>query len=129
MKKYLINLFNKPNTKTDFALTDDDTRFILKISDQTIGYLYIENNKWVFKYSEEFKNQKQYYRLVGFSDLNKTYTNETLWPFFKVRIPGLKQPMIQEIIRNENIKTDDELSLLKRFGKKNASNPYILEIQ
>jgi len=49
-----------------------------------------------------------------------------LWPFFGIRIPGLKQPAIQEILRNENIETDNDVELLKRFGQKTISNPYEL---
>jgi hypothetical protein len=75
-----------------------DANFIVKIDDLVVGYLTRKNNLWQFNYSEDFKNQKEYYRLVGFSDLNKLYQSEVLWPFFKIRIPGLKQPMIQEVL-------------------------------
>ena len=61
------------------------------------------------------------------ANTNKTYKNEVLWPFFKIRIPGLKQPLVQEIISTENINANDEASLLKKFGEKNTSNPYILK--
>ena len=59
-------------------------------------------------------------------DLDKVYKKETLWPFFLVRIPGLKQPAIKEIIEKENIDSQNEAALLKRFGKHSISNPYEL---
>lgn len=101
--------------------------FTLKIKNLTIGYLSVENELWNFKYSEEFKEQTKYARLTGFSDLEKTYSAKILWPFFKIRIPGLKQPMIRDIIESENLDAKNEAVLLKRFGKKTMSNPYILE--
>ena len=67
-----------------------------------------------------------YNRIIGFPDLDKTYKSELLWPFFQVRIPGLKQPAIQEILKNEKIDEFNEVQLLKRFGKKIIANPYEL---
>ena len=107
--------------------TDRSHRFTLKIDDIIVGHLQIEDGLWKFNYSDEFKNQNEYRRLTGFSDLNKVYSSEELWPFFKVRIPGLKQPMIQEILEKENLDKSNEAALLKRFGNRTMTNPYILE--
>lgn len=108
---------------------ESEEKFVLKIGDLEIGSLSVKDSLWYFQYSEAFKTQDKYRRLIGFSDVNKIYQSEVLWPFFKLRIPGLKQPMIQEILEKEAIKADDEVSLLKRFGKRNISNPYILEVE
>lgn len=102
-------------------------KFVLKIKQLEIGHLSVEDGLWNYRYSEEFKNQDKYARLTGFSDLNKIYKAEVLWPFFKIRIPGLKQPMIRDIIEAENLDSKNEAVLLKRFGKKSMANPYILE--
>jgi len=102
-------------------------KFALKIKDLIIGLLLVENGQWTFRYSEEFRAQSKYARLTGFSDLNKIYKAEVLWPFFKIRIPELKQPMIKDIIKAENLDQKNEAVLLKRFGEKSMSNPYILE--
>jgi len=102
-------------------------KFILKIKDLVIGSLSVEKGLWVFRYSEEFRNQNKYARLTGFSNLNKVYQAEELWPFFKIRIPGLKQPMVKDIIKAENLDQSNEAVLLKRFGRQSMSNPYILE--
>lgn len=69
-----------------------------------------------------------YNHIAGFSNLNKVYKNETLWPFFRIRIPGLKQPAVKEILKKENINETNELELLKRFGHKTISNPYELDL-
>lgn len=102
-------------------------KFILKIDELPVGYLETEGGFWKFYYSDEFKNQTEYRRLTGFSDVDKVYKSEQLWPFFKIRIPGLKQPMIQEIIESEQIDKSNEAILLKRFGNRTMTNPYVLE--
>jgi hypothetical protein len=68
-----------------------------------------------------------YAALTGFSDLHKVYKSQDLWPFFFIRIPWLKQLMIREIIKSEKIDGSNEAVLLRRFGSKSMSNPYILE--
>ena len=128
MISYINRFFNKSDSEdNDFKISSNGAKFELKIADLLIGILYTENSKWYFEYSDDFKKQNKYYRIVGFSDLNKKYENDKLWPFFKIRIPGLKQPMIQEIIEKEKIDSNDESSLLRRFGEKIAANPYRLE--
>ena len=102
--------------------------FVLFIDDMVVGFLDLKNNEWQFYYSEEFKSQDVYHRLVGFRDVNKKYTSDVLWPFFKLRIPGLGQPMIREIIERENINPESELELLVRFGERASANPYILKV-
>lgn len=102
-------------------------KFVLKIDDLVIGTLSYREGYWLFEYSQAFKHQKKFRRLVGFSDLEKAYKSDTLWPFFKLRIPGLKQPKVREILETEAIDATDEVKLLERFGKRNISNPYILE--
>ncbi|MCB9283015.1 MAG: hypothetical protein H6563_02990 [Lewinellaceae bacterium] len=131
MMEFLKKLFNK--SEDDFSGSESqNVRFILKIDDLELGILEIgilefKDGLWIFQYSEAFKNQSKYSKVIGFSDLSKVYKSDVLWPFFKIRIPGLKQPMVQEVLKAENINQNDEASLLKRFGRKNISNPYLLE--
>ena len=129
MKEFIKKFFKKDNEHQISFEFDGIIKFNLKINDITIGYLKIEDKKWTFRYSDEFKIQDQYRRLAGFSDLNKTYESDELWPFFKIRIPGLKQPMVKEILEKENLTESNEALLLKRFGRKSMSNPYILEVE
>lgn len=105
----------------------NNVRFILRINNIEVGYLTVNNNEWVFEYSDEFRNQNIYETVPGFSDLNKVYRNQELWPFFKIRIPGLKQPMIKEIIEKEKLDIKNEIQLLKRFGRRIVSDPFVLD--
>ena len=108
--------------------SDENATFVLKISDIDVGILHCENGVWEFSYTDEFKNlhNKEYKNIAAFPQLEKTYKKETLWPFFRIRIPGLKQPSIKKIIEEENIDTSSEVALLKRFGQHTISNPYEL---
>ena len=106
----------------------EKTAFVLKIDEVEVGELRCENGQWEFSYSDQFKNlhSRDYNHITGFPELDKVYKKDTLWPFFLIRIPGLKQPAIKEIIEKENIDTGNEAALLKRFGHKSISNPYEL---
>lgn len=121
--------FTKSGEGTDTQLPENENAtFELKVDDIVIGTLHCDHGFWEFKYTEEFKNHSEYNRIIGFKDLDKVYRNDTLWPFFQTRIPGLKQPAVQEIIEKEKINKTNEVELLKRFGKKTISNPYELEL-
>ena len=130
MLRKFINFFSKSGD--DFEIEaqlpkGEEAKFVLKVDDILIGTLQCEDGVWYFKYSSDFKNYSdKYNRIIGFPNLEKTYQSETLWPFFQIRIPGLKQPAIQEIIAKENIDKNNEVALLKRFGYKSISNPYEL---
>lgn len=129
MKEFLKKLFSKSGEEEFMTFEfSGNISFTLKIDEMLVGSLELKDKLWIFKYSDEFKTQEEYRRLAGFSDLNKVYKSEVLWPFFKIRIPGLKQPMVKEILEKENLNSNDEASLLKRFGKISMSNPYILEV-
>lgn len=123
-------LFAKNNEQAEFHLPENENAtFELKVDNIVIGILHCEKGTWEFHYTDEFKKHaKEYNRIVGFSDLDKVYKNETLWPFFQTRIPGLKQPAVQEILEKEKINETNEVELLKRFGKRTISNPYELDL-
>ena len=119
--------FSKGNDDLTITPKSEEGKFILKVDNIELGILKHENGKWCFAYTEEFKKHKnEYNAIVGFPDLDKVYYRETLWPFFLIRIPGLKQPAVQEIIRKEKIDQENEVQLLKRFGQKTIANPYEL---
>lgn len=100
--------------------------FELKYKSLTVGRLELNDGVWKFSYSKEFKEQDELRPIVQFPEVDKVYENEELWPFFTIRIPGLNQPEIQDILESENIDRTNEVELLKRFGKKTISNPYEL---
>lgn len=129
ISKKISNWFSKGEDEVTLHLPKNEKIvFTLKIDNVEVGKLRCENGLWVFVYSDEFKNEYSldYKRIAGFPALDKVYKKETLWPFFLVRIPGLKQPAIKEIIEKENIDVENEAELLKRFGQKTISNPYEL---
>lgn len=124
----LKKFFSKSEDENTLHLPkNENVTFILTIDDIEVGVLHCERGIWEFKYSDEFKtHSNEYTRIVGFPDLDKVYQSDSLWPFFSIRIPGLKQPAVQEVIKMENIDQDNEVALLKRFGKRTISNPYEL---
>lgn len=130
----MLNAFKRFFSKSDEQIEprlpeNENATFELKVDNIVIGILRCEKGLWEFKYTEDFKkHSSEYNRIIGFSDLDKVYRNERLWPFFQTRIPGLKQPAVQEIMEKEKINETNEVQLLKRFGKKTISNPYELDL-
>ncbi len=132
MLGYIKRLFSKSMDGSDLQVhlpEGANATFKLKVDSIVVRTLHCEYGEWIFKYTEEFKkNSDKYNPIAGFSQLDKVYHNETLWPFFQTRIPGLKQPAVKEIIEKEKINISNEFELLKRFGKKTISNPYELDL-
>lgn len=129
MIKKIFNWFSKGEEEVTLNLPKNEKAvFTLKIDNVEVGKLRCDNGLWEFVYSDEFKNEyyQDYKRIAGFPNLDRVYKRETLWPFFLVRIPGLKQPAIKEIIEKEKIDAENEVELLKRFGQKSIANPYEL---
>ncbi|MCI0660679.1 MAG: HipA N-terminal domain-containing protein [Acidobacteria bacterium] len=102
-------------------------KFLLKYENLLVGTLSVEEGKWKFEYSEEFKQNGSLRPIVGFPDINKIYQSDELWQFFASRIPSPEQAEVEEILKRENIEEDDAVSLLKRFGGKTITNPFELE--
>lgn len=129
MKSWLKALFGKSDEDQAMLLPDNENiTFHLIIDNLTIGILTCQKGEWSFKYTDEYRNQAgEYKRIIGFPDLSKEYKSDTLWPFFRIRIPGLKQPAVQEILEKEHLDKENEALLLKRFGRKTVANPYLLE--
>ena len=101
--------------------------FLLRYKELVIGTLISINGEWHFTYSDDFKSQSEIKPLVDFSNVNKTYVSKNgLHPFFLIRIPSLKQPNVQETIKQKNIDVNSEIELLTEFGRKCIANPFIL---
>ncbi len=123
----LFDWFSKGEHDSKKTLPEDAIhKFALLYEDLIIGYLEVEDGMWKFYYSEQFKSNSELTYISGFPNLNKIYYSEILWPFFKIRIPGLGQPRIQKMLKEEEISENNEIALLKRFGRKSISNPYVL---
>lgn len=105
---------------------NEDATFVLSYSELTVGSLRLHQGKWEFGYSESFKQQSEVSPLIDFPDAAKLYQSDTLWPFFLARIPSVAQPKVKETIAAEGIDEHSDVELLRRFGKRTISNPFIL---
>lgn len=127
MLNKIINWFRKEEGDNRLGIPQDEQEtFFLKLNDIHIGTLACKEGLWYYEYTPEFKQQNDLHKIPGFSDVNKVYSSETLWPFFQTRIPGLGQPAIKDIIEQEKLDFRNEAVLLKRFGYKTISNPFTL---
>jgi len=103
-------------------------KFLLKYDDLLVGTLSVEDGKWKFEYSDEFRRHGSLRPIVEFPDVNKIYQSDDLWQFFASRIPSPEQAEVEEILKREQIEEGDAVSLLKRFGKRTITNPFELEV-
>ncbi len=125
--KNWFNKFFKSEEQEEFKTPKNAAAgFVLKYQNLTVGYLNYSDGKWVFQYSDDFKNQDRIDVLIDFPKKDQKYEGETLWPFFSHRIPGLGQPQIREIIEMEKLNSQNEIDLLRRFGMKSITNPFTL---
>lgn len=133
MKEKIKNIFRKLtpwSIDNEFIPIGDNTengKFELLLEDKVIGTLEYKNNKWIFRYSDEYKKEKFMLPLLNFPDINKVYEFEDLVPFFATRIPNLNQPYHQKKIDKYNGDKNNLVSLLKIFGKKSINNPFELK--
>lgn len=101
--------------------------FELRYKDLLVGKLKLNDGIWTFAYSSDFKQQQQIRPLPDFPKLEKEYKSNELYPFFGHRIPSIKQPRVQKVIQNSEVKDIDEVTLLKLFGKHSITNPFLLQ--
>lgn len=123
-----IKKFLNPSYNRNLKVKDGKEKELqLMLDDLEVGRLLYKNGKWLFKYSEEFKETQGIKTLADFPDINKTYENEELWPFFSSRIPSISRPRVKKVLEKEGIKDNDLLTLLIRFGKHTITNPFELQ--
>jgi len=139
LASYLKKHFSKPD-KSEDAPKDNKSVFILMHDTLHIGTLEMNNGVWSFEYSLIYKlrhrkadNANSIDELIqplfAFPDIDKKYESTSLWPFFTARIPGLKQPDVQDIMKSDNIDSTDLVALLHRFGRKTIINPFELRLE
>jgi HipA-like protein len=121
LRKYLT-----PSTHRKLKVEVKEALFRLVLDELEIGRLQFVNEKWHFKYSDEFLETQGIKPLAGFPDINKEYVSDELWPFFSSRIPSLSRERVKNVIKNEGIEENDILALLNRFGKRTITNPFEL---
>ncbi len=100
--------------------------FLLTYGPLTIGTLSYELGFWEWNYSDAFRAQDKIVPLIEFPDTNRPYRTNELWPFFATRAPSLKRTDILPILEAEHIDPNDEVALLKRFGRRTITNPFEL---
>ena len=127
LKKLINKIWRSEGQENINTPQNQNAEFILLYHNLLIGKLSLEKGIWKFIYSEEFRNQDEIKPLINFPDVTQQYQSNELWPFFSYRIPGLNQPQIREIIKNEHINKNNEIDLLKKFGRFSISNPFELE--
>lgn len=130
-------IFKSQGLEDTITPSDKKIAFKIMLDGMHVGTLELEGGKWYFFYSPFFKQAFDKSKLgqkgsvaiaplFGFPDVQKKYDSEILWPFFAGRIPGLKQPEIEQIIEREHIDKTDLAALLARFGRKTIANPFEL---
>lgn len=107
---------------------EERTAFLLKDHNLDIGHLWLDNGTWHFEYADAYRRRTDVRPVGSFVQLEQRYESKALWPFFVARIPGMGQPRVQRLIREENLQEENEIQhmLLKRFGERAIINPYIL---
>lgn len=121
INKVISRFFWSENQQDVFLAPDGDVTFNVNLGKLLVGTLLYSGGTWHFSYSEEFKSQNKILPLVSFPSKDEEYTNKELWPFFSSRIPSNAQLQIEN-----DRSTEDIVSLLKKFGRKTAANPFEL---
>lgn len=127
MIKKIAEFLKQSNHKDLKVSTDQRVEFNLYLPEIEVGKLVYKEGEWFFSYSESFKNSKDFEPIPDFPEKEKSYSDETLWPFFLSRIPSISRSRIKNTVEKENLDKTDILIMLDRFGKKTITNPYILE--
>ncbi len=122
----LKNFWKAEGAEEMFTPTEEQYAFTLEYKNLEIGTLRVQDGEWIFKYSEEFKQQQQLKPLVDFPSIHKEYRSKELWPFFASRIPSLNIPTVQETVRKRNIDAHNEVQMLSEFGRRTITNPFLL---
>jgi len=122
LKKYLTQSSHRKLEVKE----NKEASFKLMLEDLEIGRLTYKDGKWMFQYSEDYKESTGIKPLAGFPDISKQYKSDELWPFFSSRIPSLARNKVKNKIQEEGIQENDILALLNRFGRRTITNPFEL---
>ena len=110
--------------------SDETASFRLRFGDLEVADLTLEKGIWEFQYTDSFRRQLSkggVQPLIDFPDANRAYRSQHLWPFFVARIPSVAQPRVQEEIVRRGLDQTSAPQLLKAFGERSISNPFVLQ--
>ena len=93
-----------------------------------------ENNKYYFKLNENYiKKAKECGFAVAtlpFSNVNKIYESDVLFPFFRIRVPKVEkmdEDDIKELLEEYDMEVFDEFEFLKKSKGEIMTDHFILE--
>ena len=114
----------------------------LKWEDYKTGEKYVlgalcrdkANNKYYFKLNENYVKKAEQgnfsMAILPFSDVNKIYESDILFPFFRIRIPKIDkmdEDDIKELLEELDMKEFDEFEYLRKTKGKVMTDHFILE--
>lgn len=127
LKKLAKTLWHNEGMENRVTPDDVHVQFNLSYGKLVIGFLSINQGKWTFEYSEEFKRQSEILPLSNFPNKETVYTSEELWPFFASRIPSVAQLEGMVKTKKEELSERNEVSLLRKYGQRTITNPFVLD--
>ena len=127
----MIKNWIKKLLPNDYSVIDNSgskASFELSLGNDKIGVLDYDGSKWTFKYSDWFIKQDDIKPLTQFPLKYEIYKQEQLWPFFASRIPSVKQPQVEDYIKNNPDNANNLAALLGRFAAHSVNNPFTLRM-
>ena len=128
LKKIAKALWHTEGMENRLTPEDFQAQFMLSYNKLEIGYLSINQGKWTFEYSEDFKKQGEILPLSNFPNKELVYSSKELWPFFASRIPSAAQLERKVNITSEELSERNEVYLLSKYGHRTITNPFILQV-
>jgi HipA-like protein len=128
LKKIAKALWHTEGMKNRLTPDDMQVQFVLSYNKLVIGYLSVNQGKWTFEYSEDFKKQGEILPLSNFPNKEMVYSSEELWPFFASRIPSAAQLERKAKITSDELSERNEVHLLRKYGHRTITNPFILQV-
>lgn len=95
-----------------------------------LGILYKEDNNYCFKKNNEGLLEAMNHGCFGIGNMDLTkdiIKSETLFPFFKNRIPDINNPDIENTLKSYELDNYDEYELLKRTHGSLLTDNYYLD--
>jgi HipA-like protein len=97
--------------------------------DKQVAELHKDRGRFLFRYLDTF-SQMRLSPIPGFPtvDSKQVYSSDHLFPFFSERIPDKGRPEIQQLIKQMQIREDDELQLLAELSRHSVTDPFELKL-